>query len=99
MKINKISDGKSLIIQLDGKLDSTTAPQLSKELETSLTGVTNLIFDFTNLAYISSAGLRVLMATSKKISKQGTMVFRGLNEDVMEIFQITGFADKFTIEQ
>ena len=99
MKINKISDGKSLIIQLDGKLDSTTAPQLSKELETSLTGVTTLIFDFTNLAYISSAGLRVLMATSKKISKQGTMVFRGLNEDVMEIFQITGFADKFTIEQ
>ena len=99
MKINKITEANTLTIQLDGKLDTTTAPQLGKELETSLSGVTKLIFDFANLAYISSAGLRVLMTTYKTMSKQGSMIIRNVNEDVMEIFQLTGFAAKLTIEK
>ena len=99
MKINKIIEGNTLTIQLEGKLDTNTTPLLSNELENALNGVTKLIFDFTNLAYISSAGLRVLMTTYKKINKQGSMILRGVNEDVMEIFIITGFANIFTIEK
>ena len=94
MKITKISKGNTLTIQLDGKLDTTTAPLLSKELETTLPGVTNLVFDLTNLAYISSAGLRVFMSAYKTMNKQGSMAFCGVNEDVMEIFKITGFSEK-----
>lgn len=99
MKINKITEANTLTIQIDGKLDTTTAPQLGKELETSLSGVTKLIFDFKDLAYISSAGLRVLMTTFKTMNKQGSMIIRNVNEDVMEIFKITGFVDRLTIEK
>lgn len=98
LNINKTAEGEKLVLALDGRLDTTTAPQLEGELGDALTGVTNLVFDFANLEYISSAGLRVLLATQKKMSQQGTMVIKGSNETIKEVFDITGFIDILTLE-
>ncbi len=99
MTINKKEQGTELEIILEGRLDTTTAPQLEAELKRSVNGITELIFDFTGLEYISSAGLRVLLAAQKVMNKQGTMVVRHANETVMEVFEITGFVDILTVEQ
>ncbi len=98
MTINKNQNGNELTISLEGRLDTTTAPQLDDDLKTSLGGVENLIFDFSNLEYISSAGLRVLLSAQKTMNKQGSMKVLNVNETIMEIFDITGFADILTIE-
>ncbi len=98
MTINKKEQGTELEIILEGRLDTTTAPQLEAELKRSVNGITELIFDFTGLEYISSAGLRVLLAAQKVMNKQGTMVIRHANETVMEVFEITGFVDILTVE-
>ena len=99
MTINKKEQGTELEIILEGRLDTTTAPQLEAELKRSVNGITELIFDFTGLEYISSAGLRALLAAQKVMNKQGTMVVRHANETVMEVFEITGFVDILTVEQ
>ncbi len=98
MKINKKTNGHELIITLEGRLDTTTSPELSKELETSLDGVTKLVFDLAMLEYISSSGLRVLLSAQKIMNKQGTMIVKNASDMVMEIFDITGFVDILTIE-
>jgi anti-sigma B factor antagonist len=98
MNITTNKDGGKLTIGLEGRLDTTSAPQLEGILRESLRGVTDLVMDFAQLAYISSAGLRVLLAAMKLMKKQGTMVVRNVNETVMEVFEITGFADMLTIE-
>lgn len=98
MTINTNLEGSKLTIALDGRLDTTSAPQLEAVLKENLRGVTDLAMDFADLAYISSAGLRVLLAAMKLMKKQGTMVVRNVNETVMEVFEITGFADLLTIE-
>ena len=98
MTITKRADGSNLSVFLDGRLDTTTAPQLEEELKASLPGVTNLVIDMEHLAYISSAGLRVLLAAQKIMYKQGEMVVRNANEDILEVFDVTGFADVLTIE-
>lgn len=98
MTITKDQQGSTLTIKLDGRLDTTTAPQLEGELKSSLDGITELIFDLSSLAYISSAGLRVLLSAQKVMNKQGGMVVRGANEDLMEIFDVTGFVDILNIE-
>ena len=98
MTINKTIDAGSLTVALEGRLDTTTAPQLEAELKASLPGVTSLIFDFSQLEYISSAGLRVILYAQKVMNKQGTMVLRHVNEMVMEVFEITGFSTILTIE-
>ena len=98
MTISKKQNGTELEIALEGRLDTTTAPQLEGELKHSIDGVTDLIMDFSALEYISSAGLRVLLAAQKVMNKQGSMVIRGANETVMEVFEITGFVDILTIE-
>lgn len=98
MTITKTADGSSLTIALEGRLDTNTAPQLDKELKTSLVGMEELIFDFADLAYISSAGLRVLLAAQKTMDIQGEMVVRNVNEDIMEVFDMTGFSDVLNIE-
>ncbi|MCR5487601.1 MAG: STAS domain-containing protein [Lachnospiraceae bacterium] len=98
MTITKDQQGSTLTIKLDGRLDTTTAPQLEGELKSSLDGITELIFDLSSLAYISSAGLRVLLSAQKVMNKQGSMVVRGANEDLMEIFDVTGFVDILNIE-
>ncbi|MBQ3303723.1 MAG: STAS domain-containing protein [Clostridia bacterium] len=98
MKINKKQDGSKLVIALEGRLDTTTAPDLEKELKTSLDGVTDLTLDLTNLDYISSAGLRVLLSTHKTMMKQGQMKLTNASDIVKEVFEVTGFSDILTIE-
>ena len=98
MTIEKKLDGTGLTITLTGRLDTTTAPQLEAELKASLDGVENLVLDFAGLDYLSSAGLRVLLAAQKTMNKQGSMVIRSVNETIAEIFEVTGFSDILTIE-
>ena len=98
MTIEKQEQGNTLNIAVLGRLDTTTAPQLEAELKHSIGGVTELNFDFTGLEYLSSAGLRVLLAAQKVMNKQGKMTIRGVNETIMEVFEITGFSEILTIE-
>ena len=98
MEIKKTADGSALTLAIEGRLDTTTAPALDAELQESLGGVTALTMDFSSLEYISSAGLRVLLAAQKTMNKQGSMVVKNVNETVMEIFEVTGFSDVLTIE-
>ena len=98
MTINKTIDAGCLTVGLEGRLDTTTAPQLEAELKASLPGVTSLIFDFSQLEYISSAGLRVLLSAQKTMNKQGSMVVRNVCPMVKEVFDLTGFSDFLTIQ-
>ena len=98
MTINKQKDGSILTIAVQGRLDTTTAPDLEKEIKTGLEGVTELIMDFEKLDYISSAGLRVLLSAQKMMNKQGGMKVVHVNDLVMEVFEVTGFTDILTIE-
>lgn len=98
MNITKNKNGSTLTIALQGRLDTSTSPALQKELEPALDGVTELIFDFAGLEYISSAGLRVLLSAHKTMSTKGSMVVKNVSEDVNEVFEITGFSDILTIE-
>ncbi len=98
MNINKEQNGSELKIALEGRLDTTTAPELENELKSSLEGLTGLTFDFSKLEYISSAGLRVLLSAQKTMNKQGGMIIKGVNETIMEVFDVTGFSDILTIE-
>ncbi len=98
MIITKNMDGETLTFTLEGRLDTTTSPQLEAELKQSVGGVTELIFDFSRVEYISSAGLRVLLAAQKVMNRQGSMKLTGVNENVLEVFEITGFIDILTLE-
>ena len=98
MNIIKNTEGKTLNIALEGRLDTTTAPQLEAELKQSIADSTELILDFAKLEYLSSAGLRVLLAAQKVMNKQGKMVIRNVNDVISEVFEVTGFADILTIE-
>ena len=98
MTIDKKANGSELTIALTGRLDTTTAPQLEGELRTCLNGVKELILDMAGLEYLSSAGLRVILAAQKVMNKQGSMVVRHVNDTVNEVFEITGFVDILTIE-
>ena len=97
MTITKTAENGTLRIALEGRLDTNTAPQLEAELKTSLSGITELDLDFSGLEYISSAGLRVLLAAQKTMSRQGKMTIRNVNETIMEVFEITGFVEILTI--
>ena len=98
MTIGKTSNGAELTMVLTGRLDTTTAPQLEAELKACLDGLEHLVLDFAQLAYLSSAGLRVLLGAQKQMNKQGDMVIRNVNETIAEIFDVTGFADILSIE-
>ena len=98
MNLIKESNGSALTIKVEGRLDTITAPKLEAELKSSISGVTTLTFDFSNLEYISSAGLRVLLSAQKVMKKQGKMVVRNVNDTIMEVFEVTGFSDFLTIE-
>ena len=98
MTINKVRIDSELTLVIDGRLETTTAPELESVVKSELAGVTSLIFDFKKLEYISSAGLRVLLSAQKVMNAQGEMKIRGANEIVTEIFEITGFSDILTIE-
>ena len=98
MEIRKMQEGTALTMKLEGRLDTTTAPRLEAELKGNISGVTELAFDFTELEYISSAGLRVILSAQKVMNRQGSMVIRHVNENVMDVFEVTGFVDILTIE-
>ena len=98
MTIEKNLNGTELTITIAGRLDTTTAPQLEAEFKQSIDGVEKLVLDFAGLEYLSSAGLRVLLAAQKVMNKQGEMVVRNVNETISEIFEVTGFSDVLTIE-
>ncbi len=98
LNIEKKLDGKTLTVALEGRLDTTTAPQLETELKAALDGADSLILDFEKLEYISSAGLRVLLSAQKMMSKKGGMKILHVSDVIMEIFEVTGFIDILTIE-
>lgn len=99
MKITGQREEEKLILRIEGRLDTATSPQLEQELGEGLDGVRELVLDFTPLRYISSAGLRVLLAAHKKMEKQeGRLVIRGANEGVREVFIVTGFMDILHVE-
>ena len=98
MKINKNLNGSSLNVALEGRLDTTTAPELEQSLKESIAAATELTMDFAKLEYISSAGLRVLLSAHKAMSKKGGMKVVNVNEVVKEVFEVTGFADILDIE-
>ena len=98
MTIIKEKNGAELKISLEGRLDTMTAPELEKELKDRLADVNTLTLDFEKLEYISSAGLRVLLSAQKAMNAKGTMKVVHVNETVMEVFEVTGFADVFHIE-
>jgi len=94
--MNRIDN--ELTVALEGRLDTLTSPELEEKLGSSLQGVEKLIFDFEKLQYISSAGLRVLLSAMQIMEDQGTMVVRNVCEEVMDVFQITGFVEDLNIE-
>ena len=98
MTIEKKLNGTELTVTLCGRLDTTTAPQLEAEFKQNIGGIEKLVLDFASLEYLSSAGLRVLLAAQKVMNKQGEMVIRNVNETINEIFDVTGFIDILTIE-
>ena len=99
LNIEKTMDGSKLTMVLEGRLDTTTAPQLEKELEEALDKADALALDFSKLEYISSAGLRVLLSTQKVMNRKGGMTIRHVNDVIMEIFEVTGFVDILNIEK
>lgn len=97
MTINKEMVNDVLTVSVAGRLDTTTSPELEEYLKDSLDAVTNLVLDLSELEYISSAGLRVLLSAQKTMNKQGKMEVTGASEAIMEIFEVTGFSDILTI--
>ena len=97
MNIEKKLEDGALMVKVSGRLDTATAPQLDDELKGSIEGVEQLVLDLGDLEYISSAGLRVLLSAQKTMNKQGTMEVTGVNDVVMEIFEVTGFKEILTI--
>ena len=98
LNIEKKTNGNALTVVLSGRLDTTTAPELEKQLKDSMGGVEALAIDMESLEYISSAGLRVLLSAQKVMNRQGSMTVTHLNETIMEIFEVTGFSDILNIE-
>ena len=98
MKVNKKLNGSELLMEIEGGIDSTTAPELNDILAASINGITSLILDFKNVDYISSAGLRVLLVNYKAMTGKGEMIIRNVNGNVMDIFTMTGFVNILTIE-
>ena len=97
MTITKNRDGSRLVVKLNGRLDTTTSPQLERTL--LLDDIDEVIFDLTDLQYLASAGLRVLLTTQKKMNaRKGTMVVKNANEMILEVFEMTGFSHVLTIE-
>ena len=98
MTIEKKINGDAATLIVSGRLDTQTAPELENELDSILSGLKELTFDMTNLEYVSSAGLRVILKAQKAMNAQGSMKLTGVNDSIMEVFDITGFLDILTIE-
>lgn len=97
MIISKKLEGTKQELLLERRLDTTTSPMLEAELKESMDGITELIFNFEKLDYISSSGLRILLAAQKIMNKQGSMVVKNVNNVISEVFEVTGFSDILTV--
>lgn len=98
LSIQKELLNNQLTLNLEGRLDSNSAPELDSELRADLDGIRRLVLNLSALSYLSSAGLRVVLSAQKQMNKQGEMIVTGVNETIMEIFTVTGFADILTIQ-
>ncbi|MDO4479044.1 MAG: STAS domain-containing protein [Lachnospiraceae bacterium] len=98
MTIDLLKNDAAATLKLAGRLDTMTAPELEATVNGLDDAVTDLVIDMTGIEYISSAGLRVLLGAQKKMSKVGSLKLTGVNDAVMEVFEITGFSDILTIE-
>ncbi|MBQ9384143.1 MAG: STAS domain-containing protein [Ruminiclostridium sp.] len=98
MTVNALKEGTKLTIEAEGKLGTTSAPELEKAVKNNIDGVTELVFDFAKLEYMASAGLRVLLSSAKVMKKQGSMKIINVTPPVMEVFTFTGMADILDIE-
>lgn len=98
MTINKTKNGTNLTVAVEGRIDTVTAPEFENEVKSALDGIDELVLDFTELNYISSAGLRVLLSLQKVMNNQGSMTVKNVNETVSDIFEVTGFSDILTIK-
>ena len=98
MTIEKKINGTEVTFIVSGRIDTQTAPEVESELDAVLPGIKELTFDMTNLEYVSSAGLRVILKAQKAMNTQGSMKLTGVNDNIMEVFDITGFLDILTIE-
>ncbi len=98
MEIKKVSDGSALTIYISGRLDAVTALELDKNLQATLANVTDLTVDLKDVEYVSSAGLRILLKTQKRMDRQGSMKIRNIRDNVREVLDMTGFSDFLTIE-
>lgn len=98
LSINQKPESSKLTLELVGRLDTSTAPELEAVVRGNLDGVKELIFDIRELEYVSSAGLRVFLSAQKIMNKQGSMLIKNVSKDVMEVFEVTGFSDILTIE-
>lgn len=98
MQIQKKTDGAKLTLEISGRVDTTTAPELDKCITENAPGVSELVLDLKDMSYTSSAGLRVILKAQKMMNKQGKMIITNVQNDVMEIFEMTGFSDILTIE-
>jgi anti-sigma B factor antagonist len=98
MTISTEKENGRVTLRIEGRLDTTTAPELEKIISEISADVQELIMDMSNLVYVSSAGLRVLLSAQKKMNKIGMMKLIGVCEDVMEVFEMTGFSDILNIE-
>ena len=98
MTIEKTITGTATTLKIIGRLDTTTAPELEAAIDACAAGITDLVLDCTALEYVSSAGLRVILKAQKRMNTQGNMKLTHVNETIMEVFDITGFADILTIE-
>ena len=99
MNVTLTRNGTELIAALEGRLDTLTAPELEEQLEPAFDGVERLVFDLAELTYISSAGLRIFLGVMQVMEEQGEMILRNVRPEVMDVLEITGFADYMNIER
>lgn len=97
MTIDKVREADCLTVSVSGRMDTMTAPEVERAIRRELGSIDELIFDFSGLDYISSSGLRVLLAAQKEMNKRGGMVVRNVCQDVMDVFDVTGFSQILTI--
>ena len=97
MEITQEKNGSSLILHISGRIDTKTAPELEAVVRAALAGLTELVFDLGETAYISSAGLRILLLAQKQMNRQGTMKVTNVSQELMDIFEVTGFLNILTI--
>ena len=98
MMIEKLSTDTGITLKIIGRLDTTTAPELEATVDGCIADLKELVMDCSELEYVSSAGLRVILKAQKLMNAQGTMKVMNVNETIMEVFEITGFADILNIE-